>query len=175
MSRCRARLGRHWAAFRSSLPSRPRSGASRTEWAAAAPGRRGDRPARAYRTELPARPCRRARQPAAWLSPGRLGAEHPGAAVLLAELFPTPVRSTALAITYGLATALVGGTAPFLDTLLVRRTGNPLVPAYYATAITLAAAVALLLTRETAFQPLDADEDRRARPRRPRLGRAHDG
>jgi MFS transporter, MHS family, proline/betaine transporter len=93
----------------------------------------------------------------------------------LAELFPTPVRSTALAITYGLATALVGGTAPFLDTLLVRRTGNPLVPAYYATAVTLAAAIGLLLTRETAFQPLDADEGRRARPRRPRPGRARDG
>jgi MHS family proline/betaine transporter-like MFS transporter len=93
----------------------------------------------------------------------------------LAELLPTPVRSTALAITYGLATALVGGTAPFLDTLLVRRTGNPLVPAYCATAVTLAAAIALLLTRETAFQPLDADEGRRARPRRPRLGRARDG
>ena len=38
-------------------------------------------------------------------------------------------------------------------------------PAYYATAVTLAAAIALLLTSETAFQPLDADEDRRARPR----------
>jgi MHS family proline/betaine transporter-like MFS transporter len=58
----------------------------------------------------------------------------------LAELFPTPVRSTALAITYGLGTALFGGTAPFLATFVVRSTGNPVLPVVYA--------------RETAFQPL---------------------
>jgi MHS family proline/betaine transporter-like MFS transporter len=75
----------------------------------------------------------------------------------LSELFPTEVRSTALALTYGLASALVGGTAPLVATLLVQRTGNPLVPAYYATAVALVAAVAVLSTRETAFQPLDAD------------------
>ena len=76
----------------------------------------------------------------------------------LSELFPTPVRSTGLAVTYGLASALFGGTAPFLATLLVQRTGNLLVPAYYATAVTLAAAIGALLARETAFQPLDAAE-----------------
>jgi MFS transporter, MHS family, proline/betaine transporter len=76
----------------------------------------------------------------------------------LCELFPTRVRSSGLAITYGLGSALFGGTAPFVDTLLVQRTGNPLLPAYYATAVTLLAAVAVLLIRETAFQPLDAGE-----------------
>jgi len=76
----------------------------------------------------------------------------------LSELFPTPIRSTALAVTYGLATALFGGTAPLLDTLLVRRTGNPLAPAYYATVVTMAAAIAVLLAEETAFQPLDPPE-----------------
>jgi MHS family proline/betaine transporter-like MFS transporter len=76
----------------------------------------------------------------------------------LSELFPTPVRSTGLAVTYGLASALFGGTAPFLATLLVKRTGNLLVPAYYATAVTLAASIGALLARETAFQPLDAEE-----------------
>jgi MHS family proline/betaine transporter-like MFS transporter len=75
----------------------------------------------------------------------------------LAELFPTPVRSTALAITYGVGSALFGGTAPFLATLLVRRTGDPVTPAYYAVAVAAAAVVAALLTRETAFRPLDAD------------------
>jgi MHS family proline/betaine transporter-like MFS transporter len=76
----------------------------------------------------------------------------------VAELFPTPVRASALAITYGLATALIGGTGPFLDTLLVQRTGNQLLPAYYAGAVTLAAAVGALLIKETAFAPLDPDE-----------------
>jgi MHS family proline/betaine transporter-like MFS transporter len=73
----------------------------------------------------------------------------------LAELFPTPVRSTALAISYGLGTALFGGTAPFLATVLVRRTGSPTAPAVYATAVAIAAVAA----RETAFQPLDGAEE----------------
>jgi MFS transporter, MHS family, proline/betaine transporter len=72
----------------------------------------------------------------------------------LSELFPTRVRSTALSLTYGLASALLGGTAPLLDTLLVQRTGNPLAPAWYAIAVTVPAAAGLLLTRETAFRPL---------------------
>ena len=53
----------------------------------------------------------------------------------LAELFPTRVRSSALAISYGLGTALFGGTAPLVATLLVRRTGNPMAPAAYAAAL----------------------------------------
>jgi MFS transporter, MHS family, proline/betaine transporter len=76
----------------------------------------------------------------------------------LSELFPTRVRSSGLAITYGLGSALFGGTAPFVDTLLVQRTGNPLVPAYYATTVALLAAIGVLLIGETAFRPLDADE-----------------
>ena len=76
----------------------------------------------------------------------------------LSELFPTRVRSSGLAITYGLGSALFGGTAPFVDTLLVQRTGNPLVPAYYASIVALLAAIGVLLIGETAFRPLDADE-----------------
>jgi MHS family proline/betaine transporter-like MFS transporter len=75
----------------------------------------------------------------------------------LSELFPTRVRSTALSLTYGLAGALLGGTAPLVDSLLVRSTGNPLSPAWYAVAVTAVAAAGLLLTRETAFQPLDGE------------------
>jgi MHS family proline/betaine transporter-like MFS transporter len=80
----------------------------------------------------------------------------------LAELYPTPVRSTALAITYGLGTALFGGTAPFLATWLVRRTGAPVAPAVYATLLAAAAVVAAVASRETAFQPLSAIDGPRA-------------
>jgi MHS family proline/betaine transporter-like MFS transporter len=76
----------------------------------------------------------------------------------LAELFPTPVRSTALALTYGLGTALFGGTAPFLATWLVRRTGSPVAPAVYATLLAAAAVAAAVASRETAMQPLLADD-----------------
>jgi MFS transporter, MHS family, proline/betaine transporter len=42
----------------------------------------------------------------------------------LAELFPTRLRYSGLSLTYGLASALIGGTAPALATVLVRRTGD---------------------------------------------------
>jgi MHS family proline/betaine transporter-like MFS transporter len=79
----------------------------------------------------------------------------------LSELFPTRVRSSGQAITYGVASALFGGTAPLVNALLVQRTGNPFLTAWYTTAVVLAAAMAVLLTGETAFRPLDADDGRR--------------
>ncbi|HWD44935.1 MAG TPA: hypothetical protein VHM23_14720 [Actinomycetota bacterium] len=50
------------------------------------------------------------------------------------------------------------GTAPLVQGLLVQRTGNPLVPAWYATVLALLAAGGALGRGETAFGPLDADE-----------------
>ena len=87
----------------------------------------------------------------------------------LAELVPTRVRSTALAMTYGLGSALFGGTAPLVATLLVRRTGNPVVPAVYATVLAAAAVVAAVASSETAFRPLDAADQ--AEPELARPGR----
>ena len=57
----------------------------------------------------------------------------------LAELFPTRLRYSGLSLTSGPASALFGGTAPALATFLVRRTGDGLAPAWYATALTIAA------------------------------------
>ena len=80
----------------------------------------------------------------------------------LAELFPTPIRSTALAITYGLGSALFGGTAPLMATWLVRRTGSPVAPAVYATLLAVAAVVAAVASRETSFARLSAADEPRA-------------
>jgi hypothetical protein len=44
-----------------------------------------------------------------------------------------------------------------VNALLVERTGNPLLPAWYTTAVVLVAAIGTLLMGETAFGPLDAD------------------
>jgi hypothetical protein len=57
-----------------------------------------------------------------------------------------------------------------VETLLVQRIGNPLLPAYYVTAAALLAAIGALLTRETAFQPLDAGELRVVGRREGRAG-----
>ena len=41
---------------------------------------------------------------------------------MLGEAFPAPVRSTGVALTAGIATALIGGTAPWIAQILVRVT-----------------------------------------------------
>ena len=54
----------------------------------------------------------------------------------LAELFPTHIRYTGLSLTYGVASALAGGTAPLAAAFLVQRTGNLQTPGWYAMAAT---------------------------------------
>ena len=76
-------------------------------------------------------------------------------APVLAELFPTRVRFTGLSVSYGLAVTLAGGTAPFVATLLVKQTGNPVAPAYYVMALALVSGIAMLLTRDRTNIDLD--------------------
>ena len=78
----------------------------------------------------------------------------------LAELFPTRLRYSGLSLTSGPASALFGGTAPALATFLVRRTGDGLAPAWYATALTVAAIACVLRAPETFGRPLDTGSDR---------------
>ena len=46
-------------------------------------------------------------------------------------MFPTQVRYAGFAITYNVATAAFGGTAPSVNEWLIGKTGSPLVPAFY--------------------------------------------
>jgi MHS family proline/betaine transporter-like MFS transporter len=74
---------------------------------------------------------------------------------MLTEMFPADLRATALGLTAGLATALVGGTAPLVDQALFLATGSGTAPALYVLAV---ACTALAIARswpETAFTPLD--------------------
>ncbi len=50
-------------------------------------------------------------------------------------LFPVHVRYTAVALAYQVTLTLVGGTAPYVSTVLVSGTGNPIAPAWYLTAV----------------------------------------
>jgi MHS family proline/betaine transporter-like MFS transporter len=79
-------------------------------------------------------------------------------APILAELFPTRVRFTGLSVSYGLAVTLFGGTAPFVATLLVKQTGNPVAPAYYVMALALVSGIAMLVTRDRTN--IDLDDER---------------
>jgi MHS family proline/betaine transporter-like MFS transporter len=91
-----------------------------------------------------------------------LGALVPS--TFLAELFPTRLRYSGLSLSYGLASAFFGGTAPAVATFLVRRTGAALAPAWYATGLTVVAGACALLAPETAGRPLDAGGDRASGP-----------
>ncbi|WZH51248.1 MAG: MFS transporter [Nocardioides alkalitolerans] len=51
--------------------------------------------------------------------------------VAMAEIFPARVRSAGNSLAYTLGVMVFGGTAPFIATWLVERTGSSLAPAFY--------------------------------------------
>src|SRR6185295_15937809 len=71
-----------------------------------------------------------------------------------AELFATRVRSSGYSIGYNMSVALFGGTAPYIATWLVARTGNEIAPAYYVIAAAVVTLLTVLTMRETAGRPL---------------------
>ncbi|KUI47609.1 MFS transporter [Mycobacterium sp. GA-1199] len=73
-----------------------------------------------------------------------------------AELFATRVRSSGYSIGYNMSVAIFGGTAPYVATWLVDRTGNEIAPAYYVIAAAVVTLATLLTMRETARRPLRA-------------------
>lgn len=70
-------------------------------------------------------------------------------AVLLSETFPTRVRYTASAVTYNVAYALFGGTAPLVATWLISFTGDKISPLFYIIAIALLGLVGGTMLPET--------------------------
>ncbi len=74
---------------------------------------------------------------------------------ILAEMFPTRVRYTALSVSYGFAVVLFGGFAPLISTWLVEQTGNPFAPAFYVMTGGALSAIAILSMKEHANVPLE--------------------
>jgi MHS family proline/betaine transporter-like MFS transporter len=72
----------------------------------------------------------------------------------LAELFPTRVRYSGFAVSFNVANAVFGGTAPFMATLLISALGSTLAPAWYLMAAAAVSFVAVALSRETSRSPL---------------------
>jgi MHS family proline/betaine transporter-like MFS transporter len=70
------------------------------------------------------------------------------------ELFATRVRSSGYSIGYNVSVAVFGGTAPYVATWLVDRTGNQLAPAFYVIAAAIVTIATLLTMRESAGRPL---------------------
>jgi MFS transporter, MHS family, proline/betaine transporter len=65
---------------------------------------------------------------------------------LLAELFPTGVRSTGMSLSYNVAVTLFGGFAPITVTWLIHQTGSSLTPAFYLLGVTVFSLVVVRAT-----------------------------
>jgi MFS transporter, MHS family, proline/betaine transporter len=74
---------------------------------------------------------------------------------ILAEMFPTRVRYTALSVSYGFAVVLFGGFAPLVATWLVDATGNPFAPAGYVMTGGALSAIAIMSMKEYRDAPLE--------------------
>ncbi|WP_233872847.1 MFS transporter [Paraburkholderia adhaesiva] len=69
--------------------------------------------------------------------------------VAIPELMPARYRSTGIAITYGVGTAIFGGTTQFAVTWIIAVTHSALAPAYYVVATSVISLVAMALLPET--------------------------
>jgi MHS family proline/betaine transporter-like MFS transporter len=70
-----------------------------------------------------------------------------GLAALMAELFPSRVRSTGLSISYAFGAALFGGLAPFISTWLIDFTGSKLAPSFFIMLAAVISLTALIVAR----------------------------
>ena len=63
----------------------------------------------------------------------------------VAQIFPTAIRYSAVAISYNLGNALFGGTAPLVCALMIEQTGTMLAPAAYIAIASLISLVSVIL------------------------------
>ena len=73
----------------------------------------------------------------------------------LTDTFPTEMRYTGFALSFNLANAIFGGTAPMISTWLIAVTGSTMSPAWYMVAVALVALVAMALSHENSHKHLD--------------------
>jgi MHS family proline/betaine transporter-like MFS transporter len=73
---------------------------------------------------------------------------------LYAEIMPSRVRYSGVALGFNLAAILGGATGPYIATWLVQQTGNPLAPAFYIMLVAVVGLVTLATVSETAGKPL---------------------
>jgi MHS family proline/betaine transporter-like MFS transporter len=70
----------------------------------------------------------------------------------VATLFPTSQRYTGLSVSYNIASALFGGTAPLMATVAMEWSGNPLAPGGYVSLCALLSLIVCFTIREDPHQ-----------------------
>lgn len=71
---------------------------------------------------------------------------------LQAEFYPTEIRSTALSVSYNIATSVFGGTAPYIIESLVQNTGTITASVYYIVAASFTGLIALYFYKDRSLQ-----------------------
>lgn len=84
----------------------------------------------------------------------------PGYTPAQAEIFPTRVRYSGNAISYNVAYAVFGGTAPLVGTYLVSTTGSNIAPAFYLVAVAVIVVFFVFVMPETYRIPLLREDER---------------
>jgi MFS transporter, MHS family, proline/betaine transporter len=74
---------------------------------------------------------------------------------IVAILFPVAHRYTGLSISYNMASALFGGTAPLMATMLLERSGSPLAPAWYVSICAIISLLVLLTIQVEKSEPAE--------------------
>ena len=72
---------------------------------------------------------------------------------IVALLFPVAHRYTGLSISYNMASALFGGTAPLVATMVFERSGSPLAPGWYVSACAVISLLVLITIRDEGREP----------------------
>jgi MFS transporter, MHS family, proline/betaine transporter len=75
--------------------------------------------------------------------------------VSITEIWPARIRATGSSFPYAISVAAFGGTAPFIATFLIDRTGNPISPAYYLVGTALITFVTSLSYRQAKDPAVD--------------------
>lgn len=70
---------------------------------------------------------------------------------LLSFMYPTPIRTTGLSISYNLGVTLFGGFAPIVLTWLIRESGSLLSPSYYFMAVAVVSIAGLLVIKSRRY------------------------
>jgi len=71
------------------------------------------------------------------------------ALTLFTESLPARVRAGAMGTVYALAIAIFGGSAQFVEQVLINWTGNPMAPAFYMTAALAVGVIGIVVLKET--------------------------
>lgn len=86
-----------------------------------------------------------------------MGVLTPPSVTLFTEALPARVRAGAIGTIYAVSIAVFGGSAQFIEQLLINRTGSPIAPAFYMTAAIGIGMIGIFMLDETGRRGRGAD------------------